>query len=105
MKYNWFYICLAAVLTGIVIMLWDTRPEDLLKLDRYMVRESPNYDFPYAVLQNATSSQFDENGDLSYSFDAAQLEHYRANFHQAGSEDYMLMRRPFFTLFSESINN
>ena len=101
MKQNWIYIICAVALTGVVLVLWDTRPKDLLKLDRDK-KDSPFYNFPYATLKNTSSKYYDEAGELNYAFDAQKLEHYRVDFARASEDDYMLMHKPVFTILAEN---
>ncbi|HEY7774815.1 MAG TPA: LPS export ABC transporter periplasmic protein LptC [Marinagarivorans sp.] len=95
---NWFYISLISVITMGVVLLWDTRPELLNPLSK---TESPFERFPYAVLHDAQTSHFNEDGELSYEFDAVTLKHFRADTQNTSDQDYMLITAPKLTLYGE----
>lgn len=95
---NWVYISLICVITMTVVLLWDSRPELLNPLAKV---DSPFERFPYAVLHDARTSHFDENGQLSYEFDAVTLKHFRADTQNTSDEDYMLITAPKLTLYGE----
>jgi lipopolysaccharide export system protein LptC len=95
---NWIYISLICVITMSVVLLWDSRPELLNPLAKV---DSPFERFPYAVLHDARTSHFDENGKLSYEFDAVTLKHFRADTANTSDEDYMLITAPKLTLYGE----
>lgn len=95
---NWFYIALISSITIGVVLLWDTRPELLNPL----ASDSESIErFPYAVLHDARTSHFDEQGLLSYEFDAVTLKHFRADMGHSSNEDYMLITAPKLTLYGE----
>ena len=89
---------LICVLTAGVVLLWDTRPELLNPLSEST--PSPFERFPYAVLQKA-NTRHNADGSLSYEFDAAKVEHFRADLERSSTEDYMLLSTPQLTLYGE----
>ena len=95
---NWIYISLICILTAGVVVLWDTRPELLNPLAGL---ESPFERFPSAVLHDAHTSHFDDDGELSYEFDAVTLKHFRVDTSTSSREDYVLITAPKLTLYGE----
>jgi lipopolysaccharide export system protein LptC len=81
-----------------VVLLWDTRPGLLNPLSGLV---SPFERFPYAVLHDAHTSHFGEDGGLSYEFDAVTLKHFRADTQNSSREDYVLITAPKLTLYGE----
>ena len=95
---NWLYIALICGITATIALLWGARPELLDSLTKLV---SPFERFPYAVLHDAKTSHFNEDGSLSYEFDAVTLKHFRADTQKSSDEDYMLITAPKLTLYGD----
>ena len=95
---NWLYISITCALIATILLLWDKNPELLnpLKQDNSSFER-----FPYAVLHDAQTRHFDDNGVLSYEFDAVTLKHFRVDMKTNSDADYALMVAPQLTLYSD----
>lgn len=81
-----------------MIVLWDNNPNILSPPQT----SSPFERFPYAVLHDARTSHFDDDGTLIYEFDAVTLKHFRANTQNSSQEDYMLITAPKLTIYNDN---
>lgn len=97
---QWLTIALICALTAGIVLLLDTRPDLLNPLAEPKKAEFER--FPYAVLHDAKTSHFNEDGSLSYAFDAVTLKHFRADMDRSSAEDYMLMTAPKLTLYTDA---
>jgi lipopolysaccharide export system protein LptC len=97
MKNNWLVISVIVVLTLATLYFWDSPPKMLLP--------GPLFDeskrFPYAIINDAHSQHFDDNGQLSYEFVAITLKHFRRDFGVFRKDDYTELEAPALTLFTE----
>lgn len=95
MKHNWFYLSLVVALIAAVVVVWETPPKMLIPFG-----ESADKDqlFPYAVIEEARSTHFDPDGELSYEFVAATLRHFRLDLARVSDGDFTSLERPHLTL-------
>lgn len=98
MKNNWLYIGVILVLVAATVMLWETPPQDLLPLG---TDEEKPVAFAYATLEDAHTQRFDENGELSYEFNAKTIYHYRLSVDDSAPGDYTELVEPQLTLLSK----
>lgn len=94
---NWFYIAIIILLTGAVVVVWETPPEMLLPGDEPAKTEAQLF----SVVSQAYARHFDEVGDLSYTFNAEELRHYRYDVTQISDADYTIISEPEVTFYSD----
>jgi LPS export ABC transporter protein LptC len=95
---NWFYIVIIILLTAGVVVVWETPPEMLLPGDR----EAEDKAQLFSVIDNAQVRHFNEEGELSYSFAAEELRHYRHEIRQVSDDDYTLVTEPEVTFYTDN---
>ncbi len=96
---NWFYIVVIILLTAAVVVVWETPPELLLPGDR----EKPEHQAQlFSIITQAKARHFNEQGQLSYSFVAEQLRHYRYDVTRVSAEDYTIISQPRVTFYTET---
>ena len=96
---NWLYLALVCTLVFAAAMILDKQPNDAR-----LPQEgdgSAFERFPYAVLHDARTKHFDDDGTLSYEFDAVTLKHFRAHSKKSSEQDYILITAPQLTLYGE----
>jgi LPS export ABC transporter protein LptC len=98
LRNNSVYALLVIALILGVILLWETPNKLLTPFDEL----APQNQFPYAVVEQAHTQHFDEQGKLSYEFDAKSLKHFRINLKHISAEDYTQLDAPEFTLQAEA---
>ncbi len=98
MKNNWFYIAVIIALVAATVVLWETPPQELIPL---LDNEAEPELIPYAVIENAHSRHYDQEGALSYEFLAGVLNHYRLDMSTISEGDFTSMEAPQLTLFAE----
>lgn len=99
MKNNWLVISIIVALTVATLFFWESPPK--------LLRPGPELQeperYPYAVLSDAHSRHFDDNGKLSYEFVAETLKHFRRDFGQLSEEDYTILDAPVLTLYTDDL--
>ena len=96
-------ILLASILlvSGLIIYLWES-PDTLLGGDTRKMPGDTNQKRPYAIVNNASTRHYNNEGILDYTFEASSLEYFRAEG-QASSlnedENYTLINQPKFIIF------
>lgn len=99
MKNNWVVISIVVALTVATLLFWDSPPEMLLPDPPASEQER----FPYAVLSDAHSRHFNEDGELSYEFVATTLKHFRRDFSELTNLDYATLEAPVLTLYTDDL--
>lgn len=97
---NRIYILLISLGISAIVMMWDSS-EEILTPPR--VTDQDFEQFPYAVVDNASTRYFDTGGNLDYSFTADKLEHFRveARDRSATPEEYTLIHGPNIVIHEE----
>ncbi len=98
MKNNWITIGLIIGLTGFALYFWESAPK-LLQPDPEAVQYAER--FPYAMIEQAHSRHYNEQGLLSHEFVADKLRHFRRNLKQPSPGDYTVMDTLKVTLHTE----
>lgn len=98
MKNNGIYIGIVIVLTIFALQFWDSAPK-LLNTPESVSTQYKK--FPYAMIENAHSKHFDQQGLLSYEFIAKKLRHFRSSLDTISADDYTLMDTLQVTLHTE----
>ena len=99
MKNNWLVISLIVALTVATVFFWDSPPKILLPDEAPPEQKR----FAYAVLDDARSRHFDDNGTLSYEFFASTLKHFRSDFSSISENDYTTLDNPVLTLYTDDL--
>lgn len=97
MKNNWFYIALVVGLAAAVLFMWD-KPPSMLLPQPDIFDESKL--IPYAVIDQAQSRHFNEDGQLSYQFSTSTLKHFRLDLGEISSRDFTTLDNPVLTLYA-----
>ena len=95
---NWFYIAVIILLTAAVVVVWETPPDMLLPGDRGKPEHQAQL---FSIITQAKARHFNEQGQLSYSFVAEQLRHYRYDVTRVSEEDYTIIAQPEVTFYTE----
>ncbi|MFT5085518.1 MAG: lipopolysaccharide export system protein LptC [Lentisphaeria bacterium] len=85
-----YFILLIASLS-LVVYIFDA-PEKILGSDASVATEIDAK--PYAVAHNATTTRYQKDGKLDYSFKAVRLEHYQIGDKDNQQEAFTLLERP-----------
>ncbi|WP_086929956.1 LPS export ABC transporter periplasmic protein LptC [Agarilytica rhodophyticola] len=56
---------------------------------------------PFAVARNTTTTHFQDDGGLSYTFDAVKLEHYRTQDEDEAQEIFTLIDKPQLVFYQD----
>lgn len=99
MKNNWLVISVIIGLTVATLFFWESPPKLLLPGPELGDPQR----FPYAVISDAHSRHFDDDGKLSYEFVAATLRHFRRDFSALSQDDYTTLDEPVLTLYTDDL--
>lgn len=97
MKNNWLYIALIVGLASALLYFWD-QPPKLLLPDEEAFDEAKL--IPYAVIDQAHSRHFNEQGALSYEFSTRTLKHFRLDLSEISSGDFTTLDQPVLRLYA-----
>lgn len=84
------------ILTILFVVLWDSPPEGLRRL--VGARETPAA-YPQSYLTDVETIQFNADGEMDYSVQAARVSYYQFNPHRKTIRDYTLIDTPNITMF------
>ncbi len=89
------YAGLALLVVGASLLFFDTPRQMLSELDLEQEAEM----LPYAVVKRASTRFYDDEGGLSYTFNASQLSHFRPT--ELAEDSYTSVENPSLVFFEQ----
>lgn len=98
---NWLSITALVALTLLFITLWESPPEQFRR-DQAKTEKRPH--IVTSILHDAKSTSFDAEGNLAYTFKAAETRHFQKNPKKQTAKDYTEFTSPYMVLMHDPAN-
>ncbi len=99
MPRNLLSLLVIVALTTLFIVFWDSPPERFLRTKA--AEEKPSK-FPKTYLTDVETTQYNEQGNISYTFNAAKVSYFQHNKKRKTKRDYTLLDAPDIVMFDPS---
>ena len=92
---NLFYVLAISIMTVLFVMLWDSPPVTF----RHAAEDKKQAPYPQTYLTGVETTQYTEDGAISYTFKADKLSYYQRNPNRKHPSDYTLIDAPLITMY------
>lgn len=94
---NWLAPLAIIALTILLLMFWDTPPQNFLNPEPEIQAKAK---YPANILQNTVNREYDEQGQLKSVFEAKESRYFQVNRKRRTHKDYAELTEPTLTLHS-----
>lgn len=91
MSRNLISLLVIVLLTTLFVVLWDSPPESFRRTKNDLGKQTK---YPQTYLTDIETTQYNEKGDISYTFSAKKVSYFQGNQNRNTKNDYTLIEAP-----------